>query len=123
MIKDREEALAAHKLARRWIAERKNNTFTPFKQGQKVWLDTRHMKISYHKKMVLKQEGPFEIKVMVPVTYRLKLPQEWKVHNVFHATLLKPYTETKIYGENYTRPPPELLEEQEVYEVEKIVKH
>ena len=57
------------------------------------------------------------------VTHRLKLPQEWKVHNVFHATLLKPYTETKTHGENYTRPPPDLLEDQEVYEVETIVKH
>ena len=55
--------------------------------------------------------------------YRLKLPQEWKVHNVFHATLLKPYIETKTHGENYMRPPPKLLEEQEVYEVETIVKH
>ena len=54
MIKDREEALAAHELARRRIAERKNNAFIPFKQGQKVWLDTRHMKTSYHKKMTPK---------------------------------------------------------------------
>ena len=124
MIKDREEALAAHKLARRQIAERKNNMFIPFKQGQRVWLDTRHMKMLYHKKMMLKREGPFEIEeIMGPVTYRLKLPQEWKIHNVFHATLLKPYTETETYGESYTRPPPKLLEEQEVYEVETIVKH
>ena len=35
MIKDREEALAAHKLARRRIAERRNNMFIPFKQGQR----------------------------------------------------------------------------------------
>ena len=98
--------------------------FTPFKQGQKVWLDTRHMKTSYYKKMGPKREGPFEIEeVMGPVTYQLKLPQGWKVHNVFHATLLKPYTETGTYGENYMRPPPELLEEQEVYKVETIVKH
>ena len=124
MIKDREEALAAHELARRRIAERKNNMFIPFKQGQKVWLDMRHMKTSHHKKMMLKQEGPFKIKeIMGPVTYQLKLPQEWKIHNVFHATLLKPYTETETYRENYTRPPPKLLEEQEVYEVEMIVKH
>ena len=37
---DREEALAAHELARSQIAERKKNTFTPFEKGQKVWLDT-----------------------------------------------------------------------------------
>ena len=70
MIRDREEALAVHELARRQIAERKNNMFIPFKQGQKVWLDTRHMKTSYHKKMAPKREGPFEIEeVMGLVTY------------------------------------------------------
>ena len=70
MIKNREEALAAHELARKQIAKRKNDTFTPFKQGQKVWLDTRHMKTSYHKKMAPNREGPFEIKeVMGPIMY------------------------------------------------------
>ena len=42
---------------------------------------------------------------------------------MFHVVLLKPYTETNVHGENYTQPPPELLEEQEVYEVETIIKH
>ena len=40
MIEDREEALAAHELARRRIVERRKNTFAPFVKGQKVWLDT-----------------------------------------------------------------------------------
>ena len=57
------------------------------------------------------------------ITYWLKLPKDWKIHNVFHMVLLKPYMETNIHGENYTWPPPELLEKQEVYEVETIIKH
>ena len=74
--------------------------------------------------MALKREGPFEIEeVMGLITYQLKLPKDWKIHNMFHAVLLKPYTETDIHGENYTWPPPELLEEQEVYEVKTIIKH
>ena len=49
--------------------------------------------------MAPKQEGPFEIEeVMGPVTYKLKLSKEWKIHNVFHAVLLKPYFETKTHG-------------------------
>ena len=60
---------------------------------------------------------------MGPITYWLKLPKDWKIHNMFHAVLLKPYTETNIHGENYTQPPPELLEEQEVYEVKTTIKH
>ena len=54
LLADREEALAAHELARTRIAERKKNTFIPFKKGQKVWLDTRNLKTNYHKKMAPK---------------------------------------------------------------------
>ena len=75
MIKDREEALAAHELARARIANRKQSSFTPFKKNQKVWLNTRNLKLNHHKKMSPKHEGPFEIEeVLGPVTYRLKLP-------------------------------------------------
>ena len=68
-----------------------------------------------------KQEGRFDItKVLGPVTYRLKLLTSWRIHNVFHETLLKPYRENEIYRENFTEPPPELVEGEEVYEVETI---
>jgi len=124
MISDREEALAAHELAKTRIANRKQSNFTPFEKNQKVWLDTRNIKLNHHKKIAPKREGPFEIEeVLGPVTYRLKLPTTWKIHNVFHATLLRPYLENEIYGNNYPRPLPELLEGEEVYEVETILKH
>jgi hypothetical protein len=60
LIRNREEALAAHELARSQMAARKKDTFTPFVKGQKVWLDLRNLKTSYYKKITLKQEGPFE---------------------------------------------------------------
>jgi hypothetical protein len=124
MINDREEALAAHELARTRIANGKQLSFTPFEKNQKVWLDMRNLKMNHHKKIAPKQEGPFKIdKVLRPVTYWLKLPDSWKIHNVFYATLLRPYIENKVYGNNYPRPLPELLEEEEVYEVETILKH
>ena len=45
-----------------------------------------------HKKLSAKQVGPFSIiKVLGPVTYRLQLPKDWKIHNVFHVSLQKPY--------------------------------
>ena len=70
MINDREEALATHELARTRIANRKQSNFTPFEKNQKVWLDTRNLKMNHHKKIAPKQEGPFEIKeVLGPVTY------------------------------------------------------
>jgi Chromo (CHRromatin Organisation MOdifier) domain len=123
IMTDRDEALAAHELARARIAERRQNTFTLFTVGQKVWLDTRNMKMNYHKKMALKREGLFKIKeVLGPVTYQLKLPTTWKIHNVFHAVLLKPYIKTEVYGENFSRPVPDILD-REVYNMETILKH
>jgi Chromo (CHRromatin Organisation MOdifier) domain len=124
MMADRDEALAAHELARTRMAERRQNTFIPFTVGQKVWLDTRNMKTNYHKKMAPKWEGPFEIEeVLGPFTYRLKLPTTWKIHNVFHAVLLKPYVETEVHGKNFSWPIPDILDGEEVYNVETILKH
>ena len=124
LITSREEALAAHELARSRMADRIKGNFIPFKKGQKVWLDSRNLKTNYHKKMSPKREGPFEIEdVLGPLTYHLKLPESWKIHNVFHATLLRPYKENDVYGENYTRPPPDIENGEEVYEVEDILRH
>ena len=51
LLHNQEEALAAHELARSRIAEWQRLTFTPFKKGDKVWLDSRNLKTIYHKKM------------------------------------------------------------------------
>jgi hypothetical protein len=76
MINAREEALAVHKIARTRIANQKQSKFIPFKKNQKVWLDMRNWRMSHHKKIALKQEGPFKInEVLGPVTYQLKLPE------------------------------------------------
>jgi hypothetical protein len=124
LLHNREEALAAHELARSRMADRRKSTFTPFKKGDQVWLDSRNLKTIYHKKMKPKREGPFEItEVLGPVTYKLKLPTSWRIHNVFHATLLRRYKENDTYGANFTEPPPELVEGEEVYEVETILNH
>ena len=56
-------------------------------------------------------------------SYHLELPSTWKIHNVFHATLLKCYQETEVHGGNFPRPTLELLEGEEVYEVKNILKH
>jgi Chromo (CHRromatin Organisation MOdifier) domain len=57
------------------------------------------------------------------MAYKLRLPPQWTIHPMFHASLLTPYVETKEHGENYSRPPPDLIEGEEQYEVKAIRSH
>ena len=40
---------------------------------------------------------------------------------MFHVDLLTPYRETEFHGRNYERPPPDLVEGEEEYEVERVL--
>jgi hypothetical protein len=121
----RDEAAAAHELARMRMAERNMRNFTPFREGERVWLEGKNLHTPYEsRKMAPKQEGPFVIEqVLGPLTYKLKLLQQWRIHPVFHAALLSPYRETTAHGPNYPQPPPDLIEGEEQYEVEAILAH
>ena len=67
--KVREEAQAAHELARQRMAERITRGFSPFKKGQKVWLEAKNLRfLSDHKKLAMKRQGPFEIIEVLGVT-------------------------------------------------------
>ena len=98
-------------------------TFQEYEKGQKVWLEGTNLKGLHPKaKLGPKHYGPFTIQQKLsPVVYRLQLPPKWKIHPVFHAGLLHPYQETKLHGENYLRPPPEIIKNQEEFEIEWII--
>ena len=99
-------------------------SYQPFTKGQKVWLEGRNLSMSYNKKITTKREGPFLItEVLGPVNYRLKLPDKWKHHDTFHASLLMPYKENDIHGPNFPQPPADLIAGHEEYEVERIIQH
>ena len=99
-------------------------SYQPFTKGQKVWLEGRNLFLSYNEKITTKREGPFKItEVLGPVNYRLKLPDKWKQNNTFHASLLTPYKENAVHGPNYTQPPADLIEGQQEWEVERIIRH
>jgi hypothetical protein len=103
-----------------WVQHRD----TPkYKTGDRVWLEGRHLRTNQPTaKLTPKHHGPFEVvQVMSPVNYRLKLPMQWKIHDVFHTDLLMPYREMPIHGANYQRPPPDLVDGMEEYEVEKVL--
>ena len=44
------------------------------------------------RKLDHKNHGPFQIEEIVsPLAVRLTLPRKWKIHNIFHVSLLEPY--------------------------------
>jgi hypothetical protein len=103
-----------------WVRHRD----TPkYKAGDQVWLEGRHLRTNQPTaKLAPKRHGPFEVvQVMSPVNYRLKLPTQWSIHDVFHTDLLTPYRETPTHGANYQCPPPDLVDGVEEYEVEKVL--
>jgi hypothetical protein len=55
------------------------------------------------------------------VVFQLELPHQWKIHNVFHASLFSPYVETELHRQNFPEPPPEIVEGDLEFEVEQII--
>ena len=96
-----------------------------FNTGDQVWLEEKNLQLLHQvTKLAPKRYGPFKIiKEISPVAYRLQLPPTWTIHNVFHALLLSPYSETPSHGPNFSRPPPDLIGREEEYKVESIRSH
>ena len=119
------EALAAHETARWIMKERNTQNFSPWKVGDKVWLEATNLHLNYpSRKLAPKRQGPFEIsQVLSPLTYHLRLPSTWKIHNVFHASFLSSYKKTEAHGPNFSKPLPDLIGTEEEYKVEQIVSH
>ena len=94
-----------------------------YQTGDQVWLEGCNLRIDRPSaKLAPKRYGPFKIgKVLSPITYQLVLPPQWKIHDVFYADLLTPYHETELHRPNFTKPPPDLINGEEEYEVEEIL--
>ena len=105
----------------RWAQAKKEGR--KFQKDDLVWLEGCNLKTDQPtSKLAAKRHGPFAVaQVLSPVTYWLTLPEQWKIHPVFHVDLLTPYRETAFHGDNYMRPPPDLINDEEEYKVEKIL--
>jgi hypothetical protein len=62
-----------------------------FAVGDQVWLEGRNIKTHQPTaKLAPKCHGPFPIvRVLSPINYQLKLPAQWKIHDVFHIDLIR----------------------------------
>jgi Chromo (CHRromatin Organisation MOdifier) domain len=124
----RQRAQAAIQVAQQLIMQRgqrkkEQRHYHGHAVGDMVWLEGANLKLTHPKsKLDAKRYGPFPItKEISPVVFQLTLPPQWRIHNVFHTSLLTPYKETEEHGDNFVQPPPELINRQEEYEVEQIM--
>jgi transposase InsO family protein len=95
------------------------------KVGDKVWLLRRNIHTTRpSQKLDVKRMGPFRILEVVgdaKSAFRLELPHQMKIHNVFHVSLLEPYLENTFEGRVQAPPPPEEVDGVEEFQVKEIV--
>jgi hypothetical protein len=72
------------------MRNKKGSNYKPYHEWDRVWLEATNLKTMHPTaKLAPKQYSPFEIKKKVSdVVFQLKLPHQWKIHNIFHALLL-----------------------------------
>ncbi|CAI7813547.1 unnamed protein product, partial [Closterium sp. NIES-54] len=117
-----QDILSSHKC----LADRHRRDHT-IAVGDHVLLDTCNLNLGHlPSKLRPRFCGPFLVEEQVtPVTFRLRLPASWKIHNAFHVQLLKPYQDpNKLYtGRQPPPPPPVLVNDELEYEVESVLAH
>ena len=92
--------------------------------GEKVWLNSKYIKTKQNQKLEAKFFGLFQI--LYPVrkqAYKLNLLIKWKIHNVFHVSLLEQNTTKKgRMNELFPKPEPKFdTDDNKKYKVEAII--
>ena len=57
------------------------------------------------------------------MAYELDLPSGWKIHPVFHVSNLRRYVRSERFTHVEKPPPPILVDGEDEYEVESILRH
>jgi len=97
-----------------------------YQVGDLVMLNGRNIKTRRpSRKIDHKNHGPFQIeKIVSALAVRLTLPRKWKIHNVFHVSLLEPYRTSKHRapsGPSKVLREADDIEQSEEYDVEEVM--
>ena len=95
-----------------------------YRVGDLVLLSSKNLSFkNIPAKLQKKFVGPFEvIEKIGSQAYRLKLPENWSIHDVFHVSILKKW-KTSVYRTEAAEPGDELeIEEQHQRVVEKVLR-
>jgi len=120
-----EKAQEAQKLA----YEKWRNSPPEIKAGDKVWLETTNLSTNRPSpKLDWKRIGPLRVKEKLSsLMYQLELPSGYKIHDVFHISLLTPIAKDKIKGKTQPAPlpiqvmDPETKEPVEQYQIKRYL--
>ena len=88
-----------------------------------VWLLRRNITTTRpYAKLDYTKLGPFRISECInPMAYPLDLPPHYRIHDVFHVSLLEVYHPSVLPGRQAARPPPIELESGNEYKVDEIL--
>ena len=76
----------------------------------------------FPKKLDWKNLGLFKVvQVVSPYAYRLQLPENIRIHNVFHISLLKPTATDPLLDQQSEPPPPVETDSEKEWLIEEIV--
>ena len=96
------------------------------KERDNIWLEAKNIHSNRpSKKLDQKQYRPFKIlKIIGQGVFQLKLLEGWIIHDVFNKDLLTQCKEPQYKGQYVELAPlPDIINEEEEYEVEEIRKH
>ncbi len=116
-----QQAVRRHKIN----ADVRRTTAPMYRPGDQVWLSTRDIRLRQPcKKLSPRYIGPFTILRQInEVTYKLRLPNHYRISPTFHVSLLKPFTNPLLppSTEPEIPPPPEVDTNETIYRVKDIL--
>jgi len=106
--------------------DKKRQNSQELQEGEDIWLEVKNIHSNRPlKKLDQKRYRPFKIlKAIGQGVFQLKLSEEWMIHNVFNEDLLTQCQKLYYKGQHMELAlPPDIINEEEEYEVEKIRKY
>ncbi len=98
-----------------------------FEEGDEVWLNIKKFQLleGLNHKFLGPYASPFKVlEKKFLDTYKSKLPENLKVHPIFHVSLLKLVTRdaSRLNWKHNSRPPPDLIDNETEFEVEAVLR-